>query len=192
MKNNTSTGAAAARDRMISRHMRADGSGDYPKINTGADMKRFMDIARNEGLCCLCEDGALKEKLSAAIREVWDTFRDYPYYIPELPITGFILFETAKQRGNFAEADGMAFPYSVNPNVEKWKICIAAEAVESGHDYLALVVMHEVFHVIGGIRFDHPPFWHGGLDAMLLAFNQETGYQIQNDYSRYNGGEGKG
>lgn len=183
------TNAEKAREKMISRMMRKDSAANVlPEINAGVDLVYFLDSERKSGLFCLCEDAALKAELVKAAAQVWTVFKDQ---IRDKPITGFILYEAEKQGGDYRLADGMAVQYTARKGDRAWKIAIAAEAIRLGREYLLFLVIHELAHVLHGVRFDHPPEWHAALDQMLAEFEQRTGIHLENDYSSYNG-EGKG
>lgn len=66
-------------------------------------------------------------------------------------------------------------------------IGLSYEATEKGFQYSALVVLHELAHVLCGIAEisgsnDHDQRFHSILDGLIERFNAKTGMKIKNDY----------
>lgn len=175
-----------ARERMIRRQNRSDPSRTAPKVNEGPDMGRFMQSQRPHGLNKLCNDPELIEKLQEAAGKVWAIFGER---IAQKNCNGLFLYSPKDQTGDYWNADGITCLYGPRNGTARYKIGIASSAVNAGEQYLLMVLIHEVAHVIhfDTYRFDHPPEWHALLDSMLAEFTSASGIELKNDYSSFNG-----
>lgn len=60
-------------------------------------------------------------------------------------------------------------------------IGISIQALQAGESYAALILLHELCHVLHGFP-SHGPEFHEHLDALIKRFNESTGSNVRNDY----------
>ena len=111
-----------------------------------------------------------------------------PTVWPELRKNGELaclyLFSQSEQTGERESHDGYAFR-SLD-TITGRGICsvgLSIEALKAGEDYAALVLLHELAHVLFWEPGEgHGAEYHRTLDGMIDCYNRQTGSSIKNDY----------
>lgn len=141
---------------------------------------RVLRWVRSQGMA-LCYDEARWARLELCLRDVVSALPDVFRQTLQLGVCAIFLYRQSVQQAEFATTDGQCFKdVTRDGQGVLYAIGISAEALEQGADCVALVILHELAHVIHG--GDHDAAFHAALDDLIEQYNAVTGSHVVNDY----------
>lgn len=149
------------------------------------DALRLIDrqgIIRSTDTCWILAAKAIFLKIVIALQDV----------IMGSTLSVAFCYDQDLQPPNFVAYDGWA---SVSERQSSGRrvsaIGISIQALQAGESYAALILLHELCHVLHGFP-SHGPEFHEHLDALITRYNTAAGANIQNDYQGKGGMEWEG
>lgn len=123
----------------------------------------------------ICHDTKENQQLSVLLDELRPIF-------PEIEqVHAWFTYRQANQPPPLSEHDGELWKDCTLDVGTLYAIGISLEALDAGHDYGVLVILHELTHVLldGG---EHNRHFHSVLNDLLDRYNRATGQSVKNDY----------
>lgn len=123
----------------------------------------------------ICHDTKENQQLSVLLDELRPIF-------PEIEqVHAWFTYRQANQPPPLSEHDGELWKDCTLDVGTLYAIGISLEALDAGHDYGVLVILHELTHVLldGG---EHDRHFHSVLNDLLDRYNRATGQSVKNDY----------
>lgn len=143
------------------------------------------DLARAEkdGLSHLFRPGsATIKRLEDLFKRAWDLFYDLIIDENGKPfIKAFFIWSQKTSEGDFAfPNDGICCGWGDHAGVG-----LGETALNSSDAYLQFLIIHELAHTVDTHGPEHSESYEQFLDYMLLAYNEEYGTALKNDYAGY-------
>jgi len=110
----------------------------------------------------------------------------YPLFCTQLEQVGFRYLyswmQSAQKVERFRVCDGYSsFSTNIYTGARASSIGISCAAIARGHDYIVLVLLHELAHLLLP-QEEHSEYFHYVLDDLIAQYNARFGSHVRNDY----------